>query len=327
MAAIKLGKHVFVQKPLTHTVKEARLLLQAAGQAKVVTQMGNQGHAKEGARLVNEWIWAGAIGTVGEVHAWTNRPIWPQGGIDAPPEVPSVPSTLDWDVWIGPAAFRPYHPLIHPFKWRGLWDFGTGSLGDMGAHILDQPFWALKLGYPTSVQASSSVFSKDYYPLAEIVTYEFPARGPMGPVKLTWYDGGLMPPRPPELEDGRMMGEEGGGVLFLGDKGALMCSVYGENPRLIPESRMQEYKRPEKTIPRSPGIHEEWIEAIKKGTKSTTDFEYSAPLTEAMLLANIAVRMKESNTKLLWNGEKMEFTNLPEANKYIHYEYRPGWSL
>jgi len=326
MAAIKLGKHVYVQKPLTHTIKEARALAKAAKDAKVVTQMGNQGHSKEGARLICEWIWDGAIGNVSEVHTWTNRPIWPQG-IDAPKEIPSTLSTLDWDVWIGPAPFRPYHPAYHPFAWRGFWDFGTGALGDMGAHILDQPFWALKLGYPASVQASATPFTKDCYPWAEVVTYEFPARGDMGPVKLMWWDGGLTPPRPPELEDGRMMGDEGGGVLFRGDKGLLMCSVYGENPRLIPESRMQDYKRPEKTIPRSPGIREEWIEAIKKGTKSTTDFSYSGPLTEVMLLANIAVRMKDKNMKLLWDGEKMEFTNLPEANQYLHFDYRPGWSL
>jgi len=326
MTAIKLGKHVYVQKPLTHTIKEARMLAKAAKDANVVTQMGNQGHSKEGARLICEWIWDGAIGNVNEVHVWTNRPIWPQG-IDAPKEIPSVPSTLDWDVWLGPAPFRPYHPAYHPFAWRGFWDFGTGALGDMGAHLLDQPFWALKLGYPTSVQASSTPFTKDCYPWAEVVTYEFPARGSMAPVKLTWWDGGLTPPRPPELEDGRMMGDEGGGVLFRGDKGLLMCGTYGENPRLVPESRMQEYKRPEKIIPRSPGIREEWIESIKKGTKSTTDFSYAGPLTEVMLLANVAVRLKDKNMKLLWNGEKMEFTNLPEANQFLHFDYRPGWSL
>jgi predicted dehydrogenase len=326
MAAIKRGKNVYVQKPLTETVKEARMLAQAAKEANVATQMGNQGHAGEGARLVCEWIWDGAIGNVYEVHNWTNRPIWPQG-VDAPKEIPSVPSTLDWDVWVGPSPFRPYHPAYHPFKWRGYWDYGTGTMGDMGAHILDQPFWALKLGHPTSVQASSTPFTKDCYPLAEVITYEFPARGDMRPVKVMWWDGGLTPPRPPELEDGRMLGDENGGTLFLGDKGALMCSCYGENPRLLPESLMKDYKRPPKTIPRSPGIREEWIEAIKNGTKSTSDFSYSSRLTEVMLLANIAVRMKDKNMKLLWDGEKMEFTNLPEANPYLHYEYRPGWSL
>ncbi len=326
MMAIKMGKHVFVQKPLTHTIKEARLLEEAAKKHNIVSQMGNQGHAGEGARLINEWIWDGAIGDVGEVHVWTNRPIWPQG-IDAPKEIPSVPSTLDWNVWLGPAPFRPYHPAYAPFNWRGWWDFGTGVVGDMGAHLIDQPFWALKLGYPTSVQSSSTRFTKDSYPLAEMVTYEFPARETMVPVKLTWYDGGLMPPRPADLEEGRQMGDNGGGVLFVGTKGNIMCSTYGRNPRIVPETKMQEYKRPEKTIPRSPGIHQEWVEAIKAGKKSTTDFSYAAPLTQMMLLANVAVRTQQDKKILHWDGAKMEFTNFPEANALIHKEYRLGWSL
>jgi len=326
MMAIQMGKHTFVQKPLTHTIKEARMLKKAAEEAGIVSQMGNQGHAGEGARLINEWIWDGAIGGVREVHVWTNRPIWPQG-IDAPDEIPSVPSTLDWNLWLGPAPFRPYHPALCHFVWRGWWDYGTGALGDMGAHLMDQPFWALKLGYPTSVQASSTQYTEDSYPVAEMVTYEFPQRGDMPPVKLTWYDGGLMPPRPEDIEPGRMMGDDGGGVLFVGDKGKLMCSTYGRNPRIIPETKMQEYRRPEKSIPRSPGIHEEWVEAIKAGKKSTTDFSYSAVLTEAMLLANVAVLMQDKYTKLEWDGEKMEFTNVPEANQHLHKEYRPGWSL
>lgn len=326
MRAIKMGKHVFVQKPLTHTVKEARLLAAEAKKAGIISQMGNQGHAGEGARLICEWIWDGAIGSVEEVHVWTNRPIWPQG-IDAPEEIPSVPPTLDWNLWLGPAPWRPYHPAYHPFVWRGWWDFGTGALGDMGAHLLDQPFWALNLGHPKTVQASSTKFTQDSYPLAEIVTYEFPARGSLPPVKLVWYDGGLMPPRPKELPDGRMMGDESGGCLFIGKKGLLMCGTYGENPRLLPEDLMQSYKRPEKTIPRSPGIHEEWVAAIKAGKKSTTDFEYSGKLTEVMLLGNIAVRMQTARTALQWDPEKMEFPNLPEANQFLDKEYRAGWSL
>jgi predicted dehydrogenase len=326
MTAIKMKKHVFVQKPLTHTIMEARLLAQEAKKQNIVSQMGNQGHSKEGARLICEWIWDGAIGNVTDVHVWTNRPIWPQG-IDAPKEIPSVPPTLDWDAWLGPAAWRPYHPAYMPFVWRGWWDFGTGAVGDMGAHLIDQPFWALKLGYPATVQASATKFTKDSYPLAEVITYQFPARGKMVPVKLIWYDGGIMPPRPAGLEDGRMMGDEGGGCLFVGDKGMLMCSTYGENPRLLPEKLMQDYKRPEKTIPRSPGITEEWIAAIKAGKKSTTDFSYSGLLTEAMLLGNVALRMKDSKIVLQWDGDKLQVTNLPEANKYIHKEYRQGWSL
>ncbi len=326
MMAIKMGKHVFVQKPLTHTIKEARLLEEAAIKHNIVSQMGNQGHAGEGARLINEWIWDGAIGDVREAHVWTNRPIWPQG-IDAPKEIPSVPSTLDWNIWLGPAPFRPYHPAYAPFNWRGWWDFGTGVVGDMGAHLMDQPFWALKLGHPTSVQSSSTKFTRDSYPLAEMVTYEFPARENMVPVKLTWYDGGLMPPRPADFEEGRQMGDNSGGVLFVGDKGNIMCGTYGSNPRIVPETNMQAYKRPEKTILRSPGIHEEWIEAIKTNKKSTTDFSYAALLTQVMLLANVAVRAQKDKKILHWDGEKMEFPNFPEANAFIHKEYRPGWSL
>lgn len=325
LTAIQLGKHTFVQKPLTHSVGEARKLAKAAREAKVVTQMGNQGHASEEARLINEWIWDGAIGDVREVHCWTNRPIWPQG-IDRPAEIPSVPSTLDWDVWIGPAPFRPYHPAYAPFSWRGWWDFGTGALGDMGAHIIDPPYWALKLDLPETVQASSTRFTDDSYPVASTVHFTFAARGDMPPVKMTWYDGGLMPPRPHDLEEGRRMGDSGGGVLFVGDKGNMMCSVYGSNPRIIPESKMREYERPAKTIPRSPGIHEEWIEAIKSGTPTTTNFDYAAKLTETMLLGNIAIRMANKNTILGYDGEKMQFTNLPEANRYLRREYRPGWA-
>ncbi len=326
MMAMKLGKHVFVQKPLTHTVKEARLLRLEAEKRNLVTQMGNQGHAKEGARLVCEWIWDGAIGPVREVHVWTNRPIWPQG-IEAPKEIPSCPPTLSWDLWLGPAQWRPYHPAYCPFVWRGWWDFGTGALGDMGAHLIDQPFWALKLGAPKRIQASSTKYTKDSYPLAEIVTYEFPEREGMPPVRLIWYDGGLMPPRPKELPQGRRLGDEGGGCLFVGDKGMLVCSTYGENPRLLPDELMRDYKRPEKTIPRSPGIHEEWIAAIKEGKKSTTDFSYSGPLTEMMLLGNIALRFKDDNVVLEWDSENFKFTNVPEANQYLHKEYRSGWEL
>ena len=326
MMAMKMGKHVFCQKPLTHTIYESRMLAKTAEKYNVITQMGNQGHADEGARLVNEWIWDGAIGDVTEVHTWTNRPIWPQG-IDRPRESVSIPSTLAWYLWLGPAPERNYHPAYCPFSWRGWWDYGTGALGDMGAHIIDHPYWALKLKTPSTVFASSSPFTRDSYPLASTVHFTFPARGEMPPVKLNWYDGGIMPPRPEDLEPGRMLGDSGGGVLFIGTKGKLMCSTYGRNPRLIPETKMREYNRPEKTIPRSPGIHEEWVEACKSGKKSTTDFSYSAYLTETMLLGNIAIRLQEKNTILEWDSEKMEFTNLPDANEFVHKEYRNGWTL
>ncbi|KAA3610078.1 MAG: gfo/Idh/MocA family oxidoreductase [Calditrichaeota bacterium] len=326
MAALNHGKHVFVQKPLTHTVFEARKLAETAREKGLITQMGNQGHATEEARLINEWIWDGAIGDVHEVHAWTNRPIWPQG-IDKPDTVPSVPPTFDWNLWLGPAPWRTYHPAYAPFAWRGWWDFGVGALGDMGAHIMDHPYWALGLESPETIQASSTKFNDQSYPVSSMITYKFPERGSKPPIKFTWYDGGLMPLRPEELEPGRRMGEWGGGVLYYGEKGKLMHSVYGGNPRLIPETKMKEYKRPEKTIPRSPGIHEEWIAACKGNGKTTSNFDYASKLTETMLLGNVALRVKDKNTILDWDAENMRFTNLDEANQYLHKEYRKGWSL
>jgi predicted dehydrogenase len=326
MAALRLGKHVFVQKPLTHSIAEARALRKAAKETSLVTQMGNQGHAGEGARLLNEWIADGAIGDVTEVHVWTDRPIWPQG-IDRPDTIPSVPSTLDWDLWLGPAPWTPYHPAYHPFVWRGWWDFGTGAIGDMGAHFLDQPFWALELGAPTTVEASSTEIRKDSYPLASIVRFKFPARGRKPPVTLSWFDGGLKPPRPDDLEPGRRLGDEDGGVIYYGTRGKLLHGTYGANPRLIPETKMQEYKRPAKTIARSPGIMEEWVAAIKEGKKSTTDFSYSGPLTEMMLLGNIALRTAKDNVILEWDSKTMKFTNFPAANEFLERPYRQGWSL
>ena len=329
MAAMKRGKHVFCQKPLTNTIKESRLLAEEAVRRNVVTQMGNQGHAQEGARLIREWIRDGAIGDVSDVHVWTNRPIWPQG-VDAPKETPPVPPGLDWDIWLGPAPWRPYHPAYCPADWKGWWDFGVGALGDMGAHLIDQPFWALDLGCPLTIQASSTKFNKETYPLAEIITYRFPARGARPPVTMMWYDGGLLPPRPTAsfLEDGRMMGDEDGGCLFVGSRGMLVCSTYGGSPRLLPEKLMQDYARPAKTIPRSPGIMEEWIAAIKAGTKSTTDFAaYSGRLTEVMLLGIVALRFKDAKIALQWDPAGMEFPNLPEANPFVHKTYRKGWSL
>ncbi len=335
LTAMKQGKHVFVQKPLTHTIHEARVLREAAKKYGVITQMGNQGHAGEGGRLVNEWIWDGAIGDVVEAHCWTNRPIWPQA-INAPKETPSVPPTLDWNLWLGPMKWRPYHPAYVPFAWRGFWDFGTGALGDMGAHIIDHAYWPLKLTLPTSVQASSTVFTKDSPPIASMVTYEFPERDGMPPVSLTWYDGGLRPPRPEFIEQGRKMGDGGGGVLFIGTKGALMCSTYGRNPRIIPETKMKDYIKAQKAkggpkvkLERSPGIHEEWLQAIKDGKKemATTNFDYSGPLTETMLLGNVAVRMANRNMKLFYDGKTGKFSNSEQANELLHIDYRDGWDL
>ena len=323
MMAIKMGKHVYCEKPLTHSIYEARKLTEAAREYKVATQMGNGGHSGEGIRLICEWIWDGAIGLVREVHVWTDRPTWPQG-IDRPKETPPVPSTLDWDLWLGPAQYRPYNPCYLPFKWRGWWDFGTGALGDMGCHMMDPPFWALKLGHAESVEASSTGVNSETAPLASVVHYQFPARGDMPPVKLTWYDGRLKPPRPEELEEGRMLGDKHGGVLFVGDKGKLMCGEYGHGPRLIPEARMKEYKLPPKTIPRSIGHHAEWVAACKGGKPAGSNFDYAGPFTEAVLLGNFALR---SGQKLQWDGPNMKVTNAPEANEYVHTQYRQGWTL
>lgn len=332
MAAIKNGKHVYCEKPLTRTVFEARELAKAAREAKVVTQMGNQGMAFEGNRWITEWIADGAIGPVREVHAWSDRPTngggmplyWPQG-IDGPKDEPAVPATLDWDLWLGPAPMRPYHPAYVPFKWRGWWDFGSGGLGDMGIHNLAPAFSALKLGAPTYVYASSTALYKETLPLASCVHYEFPARGDMPPVKLHWYDGGLMPARPEELEDGRELNRDDG-LIFVGDKGKLLVEGWGgSSPRLIPEKRMQEYKRPPKTLPRSIGHHKEWIEACKTGSATRSSFDFAGPLTEAVLLGTVCVRI--GGRKLIWDSENMKFKNAPGANKYLHYEYRQGWAL
>ncbi|MHC4153914.1 MAG: Gfo/Idh/MocA family protein [Planctomycetota bacterium] len=337
MMAMKMGKHVYCQKPLTHSVYEARKLTEAAREYKVATQMGNQGHSGEGVRLICEWIWDGAIGEVREVHAWTNRPVWPQG-IDRPKESPPVPATLDWDLWLGPAPYRPYHPSYLPFNWRAWWDFGTGALGDMACHVLDPVFWALKLGYPTAVEACHSyevremwkrVDNKETYPSASMVRYEFPARENMPPVKLRWYDGGMLPPRPEELERGRKTGKEGSGVIFVGDKGKLMCGTYGDSPRLIPETRMREYKRPPKRLPRIEGDvggHEKnWVRACKGGEPACSNFDHAGFLTEAVLMGNLAIR--NPGERLNWDGPNMTVTNVAKANEYVRRQYREGWTL
>jgi len=329
MAAIKRGKHVYCEKPLTHSVYEARMLAEAAREHKVATQMGNQGQASEGTRLMCEYIWDGAIGPVREVHVWTDRPLrglnsvyWPQG-VDRPQDTPKVPDGLDWDLWLGPAPKRPYHPAYVPFKWRGWWDFGTGALGDIGCHSLDPVFRALKLGAPTSVEASCTLVNKETYPVASVVRYQFGARGDMPPVKVIWYDGGMRPARPDELEDGRRLGT--GGHLFVGDKGKML------GDRLIPESRRKEYGKPPQMIPRSPGHHIEWIEACKGGKPAGSNFDHAGPLAEAVLLGNVALRpeMKEkmNRTKLLWDGPNLKITNVPEANEFLRRDYRDGWTL
>ena len=324
MAAMQLGKHVYCQKPLTHSIYEARKLTEAARRYKVATQMGNQGQSKEGPRLIAEWIADGAIGQVREVHAWSNRPIWPQG-IEKPQDIPAIPATLAWDLWLGPAPVRAYHPAYLPFKWRGWWDFGTGALGDMGCHIINPAFFALKLGHPTSVEATSTKLNSETFPLASIVHYTFGARGDMPPVKLHWYDGGIKPKRPEELEQGRRLSGDDNGAIFVGDKGKIMCDSNGDAARIIPETKMQEYKLPPKTLPRVGCSHEmDWVRACKGGQPACSNFDYSGPLTETILLGNIALR---AGQKIEWDAKNMKVTNVPEANQYIRREYRQGWTL
>jgi predicted dehydrogenase len=341
MAAMTRGKHVYVQKPLTHSVAEARLLTETARKYKVQTQMGNQGHSGEGIRLMCEWVWDGAIGDIREAHAWTNRPVWPSGvEVDRPKETPDVPAGMDWDLWIGPAKPRPYHPTYHPAKWRAWWDFGTGSLGDMGCHIVDPLFWALKLKYPVAVEANISRYwqaffeqaqpKNEMFPRSTIVRFQFPAREKMPPLQLTWWDGGLMPPRPAGFEVGRRLGDDDGGVLLIGEKGTIMAGCYGQSPRLVPETAMQKYKkRPKKTIARIPdgqdGHEQDWVRACKTGQPASSNFDYSGPLSEMVLMGNLAVRFPDK--QLLWNGEKMEITNDADANAYVRRAYREGFTL
>ncbi len=332
LAAMELGKHVYVQKPLTWSVAEARQLAEAAKKYKVATQMGNQGHSGEGIRLICEWTWDNAIGPIREAHAWTNRPVWPQG-IPRPAETPDAPQHLDWNLWLGPAPQRPFNPIYHPFNWRGWYDFGTGALGDMGCHIIDPIYWALKLGQPESVQAVCAqqmdpsdrwkkLVNTETYPSASVVHYNFPARGNLPAVKLHWYDGGLLPAIPDVFEPDRKLRENGG--LLIGEKGVIMYNDSGESPIIIPEDRRKAYKMPEKSIPRITTSHEKnWLEACKGGKPACGNFEYSAALAEAVLLGNIALRFL--GNRLIWNAANMKFTNLPDANQFIQRQYRTGW--
>ena len=333
MAAIRLGKHVYCEKPLTHSVWEAREIARAARAAKVATQMGNQGQASEETRRLQEFVLDNAVGPIREVHVWTDRPsrglfdeYWPQG-VARPTDKPPVPETLDWDVWLGPAPVRPYHSAYLPAKWRGWWDFGTGALGDIGCHYFDPVFRALNPGAPASVEASSTRVNEETYPLGAMVTYQFPARGALPALKLVWSDGGLRPPRPAQIEDNDVMGDNG--HLLIGDKGVIM--INGRKWRLYPEKLARDYGEPPKKLARSPGHYQEWIEACKGGSPAGSNFDWAGPLTETVLLGNVALRtqLREKLTKvrLAWDSAKFEFTNLPEANQFLRRAYREGWSV
>jgi predicted dehydrogenase len=349
---LKRGKHVYCEKPLTHSVWEARQVAEAARRAKVATQMGNQGAGSEETRRLCETVWSGAIGEVREAHIWTDRPsqglfreYWPQG-VPRPKETPDVPATLDWDLWLGPAPQRPYHSIYCPFRWRGWWDFGTGALGDIGCHAMDPVFRALKLGdtAPVSVEAASTRVNEETYPLGSTVTYQFPARTAvvqasnphvrglsgsaagavaMPPLKLVWYDGGLRPPRPAGLEDEQVMGDNG--RLLIGDQGFMLGN------RVYPESRRRELGEAPKTLPRVKGHYFDWVDACKTGRPAGSNFDFAGPLAESVLLGNIALRvqLREALTRyrLAWDAANLRFTNLEEANKFVRRDYRKGWTL
>lgn len=358
MAAMQLGKHVYVQKPLTHDIYEARMLTEAAKKYKVVTQMGNQGASGDGVRQLREWYDADIVGDVHTVYCWTNRPVWPQG-IAWPSQTAPIPKELDWDLWLGTAPYKEYIDKLVPFNWRGWWDYGTGALGDMACHIIEPAFRVLDLLYPTDVTASvGSVyvdeFKRGYFPEScppsSYIILSFPARKGKSAVKLHWMDGGIQPPRPEELGPNEVMGDGGNGVIFIGSKGKMMCSTYGANPRLLPTAKTAEVKV-KQTLPRVPGGAEpghyvQWVEACIAGygkTELSSSFEFAGPLTESILMGNLAIRSYDvrklrpnttnqydypgRNIKLVWDGPNMKITNFDEANQFVKREYRQGWTL
>ena len=328
LMAMRQGIHVFLQKPLAHSVFESRILTETARKYGVATQMGNQGNSGEGIRQICEWIWAGKIGEIARVDAWTNRPIWPQG-MERPSRDMRIPKTLNWDLFIGPAKYRPYHETYTPWNWRGWWDFGTGALGDMACHILDPAFKALKLEYPSAVQASSTPANTESAPNAEMVIYEFPARDnlpkvAMPPVTINWYDGGLMPPRPDELGAGEQMGDNNGGCIFYGTKGKIMCGTYAKNPTLLPTREMEHFEQPARSIRRidnamEGGHEQDWIRACKESpqnrVEASSNFDYAGPLNEMVVMGVLAVRLQSLQRKLSWDGPGMRFRNISNSDK------------
>jgi predicted dehydrogenase len=347
LAAMDLGKPVYVQKPLTWSIAEARQLAKRAKETRLATQMGNQGHSWDDARKAVEYVWAGAIGDVKEVHVWTNRPLgyWPQGiprpeaahgtaplrwngpGIttrlaNAMAGTFPVPDKLSWDLFLGAGPHVDYHPVYHPFNWRGWVDWGVGAIGDMGAHLIDHSMWALDLGYPTTIETVSTPFNHACYPHATMTFYEFPARGNRPAVKLTWYDGGLLPPKPVEF-----VGElnKTGGALLVGSKGKLIHDTYGKNPRLLPQSLHDSFGAPPQKLARiSDENHEmNWVNAAKGTTEPSCPFEYAAKLTEVMLLGVVSLR---AGKKIVYDAANMRVTNDDSANEYFRREPRSGWS-
>lgn len=335
--AMRMGKHVYCQKPLTHTPAEARLMRETAQQYNVQTQMGNQGTAADGFRAGIELIQSGAIGPIGEVHAWTNRPFkyWKQAPdiVARPAETPPVPPHVHWDLFLGPAPERPYHPVYHPHNWRGWWDFGTGSLGDMACHTANLAFMALKLGLPQRVSAESGEVNSETYPAWATMTYEFPARGDLPPVKFIWHEGAKDGQRnlpPADLLHSEPVPESG--MVFIGEKGSIFTpSDYGSEQVLLPRKEFEGFQRPEPTIERLGGADgsdtdqkREWIRAILEGPAPTSNFDYASRMTESMLLGNVAVRLGKT---LEYDGQSGTVTNCPEAAQIIRGTYREGWEI
>jgi predicted dehydrogenase len=336
--AIRMGKHAYVQKPLTHSVYEARSLRELAKKHKVATQMGNQGSSLTGLRRAVEVIQAGAIGPVREVHVWSNRPIWPQG-IERPEGEDPVPEHLDWDLFLGPAQKRPFkRDTYHPFKWRGWLDFGTGALGDMACHTANMPFRALKLGYPTEIEAESSGMNKETYPKQSKIRFEFPAREGMPALRFWWYDGGWKPSDgiaervldhigSQKDKEGKLRERKlpGSGCLLVGDKGHLFSpDDYGAQFHLLPQKDFEGFEGPAESIPRSPGQYKEWVDACRGGAPAYSNFDVAAYLTEIILLGCVALR---TGKKLEWDGPKMKAKNAPEAEQYVKRDYRKGWRI
>jgi predicted dehydrogenase len=328
MDAIRRGKHVFCEKPLAHSIYEIRELVKAARKHKVVTQLGNQGHSSNSIRLFCEWIWDGAIGNVTEVHAACSANHCKINQFPKRSEIHEIPRELDWDLWFGPAKYRQYNPMYAPGSWRGWMPFGSGTIGDWICHVVDPTFWALDLGAPTTIQAEADDYDPkkhaDTFPSGSVITFQFPAKGKRGPVKLLWHSGKRKIPRPDDLESGRKVPQTG--AIIIGDKGKIMHGSHGAGGvRIFPEAKMKAYKLPEKTIPRVRGHHQDWLQAIKNGGKPGSNFDYGGPLTELARLGIIAMQML--GQKLEWDSENMKFTNCDEANQLINPPSRQGWTL
>ena len=325
LAALRAGKHVYVEKPMAHTIEETRVMARVAKETGLVTQMGNNGHAGEGLRVAREWLQAGAIGPVREIHCWTDRPgtFWKQD-LDRPSDTPPVPPELDWDLWLGAAPLRPYNPVYHPRAWRGWFDFGTGALGDMAIHNMDPAFYALDLDPPVAASAQTSPLKRESYPAWQIITYEFAAKGNRPAVNILWYDGGKMPPPPKDLDPGMKL--DSNGIYFLGEKGTMLCGGWSGMPALFPRQLRLDFVRPPKTIARSPGHRIEWINACKahRPEDAKAGFAYSGPYTESLLVGNLAVRLQK---RIQWDSAAMKAPDAPEAESLIRKHYRKGFEI